>query len=100
MGYSSGATLVYAVLVQAPPDTFKGAISLGFCPDLPLQKPLCRGSGLEWEPIAKGKGYNFLPAKNLQNPWIALQGVVDQVCDPELTKGFARKVKGGDIVNL
>jgi type IV secretory pathway VirJ component len=30
VGYSSGATLVYASLVQAPPNTFRGAISLGF----------------------------------------------------------------------
>jgi type IV secretory pathway VirJ component len=49
VGYSSGATLVYAVLVQAPPNTFAGAISLGFCPDLDLSKPLCRGNGLEWK---------------------------------------------------
>jgi type IV secretory pathway VirJ component len=34
-GYSSGATLVYALLAQAPPGTFGGALSLGFCPDLP-----------------------------------------------------------------
>jgi len=32
VGYSSGATLVYAALAAAPPDTFAGAISLGFCP--------------------------------------------------------------------
>lgn len=44
VGYSSGATLVYAILAQAPPGTFRGGISLGFCPDLPLRKPLCRGS--------------------------------------------------------
>ncbi|MGA8241554.1 MAG: AcvB/VirJ family lysyl-phosphatidylglycerol hydrolase, partial [Desulfobacterales bacterium] len=48
IGYSSGATLVYAALVQAPGNTFLGAISLGFCPDLDLSKLLCRGSGLEW----------------------------------------------------
>src|SRR5919108_4336596 len=47
VGYSSGATLVYATLAQAPPNTFRGAISLGFCPDLLLSRPLCKGSGLE-----------------------------------------------------
>ena len=30
VGYSSGATLVYALLVEAPPNTFKGSISMGF----------------------------------------------------------------------
>src|SRR5579871_669238 len=38
VGYSSGATLVYATLAQAPDGTFKGGLSLGFCPDLDLKK--------------------------------------------------------------
>src|SRR5947209_3030966 len=38
VGYSSGATLVYAALAAAPPETFKGAMSLGFCPDLEIHK--------------------------------------------------------------
>ena len=40
IGYSSGATLVYGILVQAPANTFKGAIALGFCPDIEINKPL------------------------------------------------------------
>ena len=32
VGYSSGATLVYAAIAAAPPETFAGAVSLGFCP--------------------------------------------------------------------
>ncbi len=47
VGYSSGATLVYATLAQAPVGTFKGALSLGFCPDLEWRMPLCRGEGLD-----------------------------------------------------
>ena len=56
VGYSSGATLVYAVLAQAPPGTFRGAISMGFCPDLPLNKPFCRGAGLKATAGPQGKG--------------------------------------------
>ena len=37
VGYSSGATLVYAAIAAAPPETFAGAISLGFCPDLEIK---------------------------------------------------------------
>jgi len=33
VGYTSGATLVFATLTQAPIGTFAGAISMGFCPD-------------------------------------------------------------------
>jgi type IV secretory pathway VirJ component len=100
VGYSSGATLVYATLVQAPSTTFKGALSLGFCPDLPLSKPMCKGSGLEFEPGPKGKGVNFLPAKTLHVPWIALQGEIDQVCDPPSTQHFVAQVPGAEVVML
>ena len=100
VGYSSGATLVYAALTQSPPNTFCGAISLGFCPDLLLTKPLCKGHGLDWEIGPKGKGYTFLPATNLQDPWVALQGTIDQVCDPASTEDYVKKVKGGETVIL
>ncbi len=70
VGYSSGATLVYAALVEAPSNTFRGGVSLGFCPDLALDKPLCRGSGLEWEPGPRGKGRNrsLKPRKKKPGP--------------------------------
>jgi len=100
VGYSSGATLVYAVLAQAPPNTFKGAISMGFCPDLLMPKPLCRGSGLEWEKGPKDKGFIFLPAKHLHQPWVALQGTIDEVCDPGVTDNFVKRVNTGRIILL
>jgi len=100
IGYSSGATLVYATLAQSPPGTFLGAVSLGFCPDLPLAKPFCKGSGLAMEPGPKGKGINFLPCTHLKDPWIAMQGEVDQVCDPEGTRRFTSQVVNGGIIML
>lgn len=100
VGYSSGATLVYATLVQAPPTTFRGAISLGFYPDLPMTKPFCRGTGLEWRPGPKGKGFSFLPAATLEIPWIALQGTIDQVCNPDSTEKYVKQVKQGEIAML
>jgi len=100
VGYSSGATLAYATIVQAPPTTFNGAISLGFCPDLPLTKPLCKGSGLLWKTGPKGKGYSFLPAAHLEVPWVALQGTIDQVCNPDETKSYVSQVNGAQIIIL
>jgi len=100
VGYSSGATLVYATLVQAPSNTFVGAISLGFCPDLPLAKPLCKGSGLAWELGPEGQGVSFLPAARLEAPWIAFQGAVEQVCDAAATEAYVRQVSGAEIVVL
>ena len=100
IGYSSGATLVYATLAQAPGNTYLGAISLGFCPDLELSKPFCRGSGLEWTRRPQGKGYNFLPAAHLAVPWVAFQGTIDQVCDAEKTEAYVKQVTNGKSVLL
>jgi type IV secretory pathway VirJ component len=98
VGYSSGATLIYATLVQAPPQTFKGGISMGFCPDLPLTRPMCQGSGLEWTAGPKGKGFSFLPSSSLEAPWVVLHGTEDQVCSPAETEQFVRGVKNGSLV--
>ncbi len=100
VGYSSGATLVYAALVQAPSTTFRGGMSLGFCPDLTLAKPLCRGSGLEWTMGEKPVLYIFQPAATLEVPWVVLQGTIDQVCDPPSTESYVRKVKNAEIISL
>ena len=100
VGYSSGATLVYAILAQAPPDTFRGAISMGFCPDLLLAKPLCKGNGLEWKKGVRGKGFVFFEAHHLKNPWIAFQGEIDQVCNAEEVKRYVKDVNLGEIVLL
>ena len=104
VGYSSGATLVFAALVEAPAGSFKGALSLGFCPDLELNKPLCRGAGIASTPRknTKGvvKGVNFLPAKQLAAPWIALQGALDQVCIAPDTEKFMSEVPGANYVLL
>jgi type IV secretory pathway VirJ component len=100
VGYSSGATLAYAALVQAPPNTFRGAISMGFCPDLPLTRPLCAGHGLTWGPGPKGKGYSFKPATSLEQPWVAFQGDVDQVCFPKDVEEYVKQTRNGEIVML
>ncbi len=100
VGYSSGATLVYAALAQAPPGTFRGAISMGFCPDLPLGKPFCSGAGLKSTPGPHGKGQWLLPDPQLPAPWIAFQGTIDQVCSPADVQAFVRDSHGAEIILL
>jgi type IV secretory pathway VirJ component len=98
VGYSSGATLAYGTLAQAPAGTFLGALSLGFCPDLEWRKPLCRGEGLEHEAVKQG--FVYRPAKHLQEPWIAVQGERDQVCSASQTRAFVAQVPGAEMVSL
>lgn len=104
VGYSSGATLAYATLAQATAGVFKGALSLAFCPDLDLKKPLCKGSGIAATPrrSADGtlQGMDFLPAKTLAGKWISLQGETDQLCPAHATQKFIEAVAGGEIILL
>lgn len=100
IGYSSGATLVYGALAQAPANTFRGAISLGFCPDLDIDRPLCKGSGLSSQPLKEGKSYLLEPCTNLTAPFIALNGTIDQVCNYFETKKFVDKIPNGEVINL
>jgi len=104
VGYSSGATLAYATLAESPEGLFKGALSIGFCPDLDLKKPICKGEGLEASPRLDSegrlKGVDFLPAQKLSGKWISLQGETDQVCPASPTQKFIEAVPGGEIVIL
>lgn len=88
VGYSSGATLAYAALASAPPETFAGAISLGFCPDLEIHTPVCQMRGLKARKKAKGVGFDLAPFPGLTVPWMVLQGETDQVCAPAATRAF------------
>jgi type IV secretory pathway VirJ component len=100
LGYSSGATLVYATLVQAPPHAFAGGVSLGFCPDLIVNMPICKGNGLTWQHDPHRKGVDFLPSRLLEVPWFALQGDIDKICTPADTRAYVAKVPHGELVWL
>jgi type IV secretory pathway VirJ component len=100
VGYSSGATLVYAALAQAPPETFRGAISLGFCPDVSLRTPLCRGRGLVSRPKAKGMGVDLDAFGAMGVPWAVLQGEIDQVCAPAETARFVAQIGSAHLISL
>jgi len=107
VGYSSGATLAYAVVVQAPKGTFSGALSMGFCPDLQLTQKVCKSNGLGYEPqYAKTgtpppvKGVLFSTSQTNMTHWVAFQGDSDQVCEPEATRKFVAATKNGELVWL
>lgn len=85
VGSSSGAQFVYAMLAQAPADTFGGGISLGFCPRPVLAKPLC--------PTADKT------TQQLRAPWTVLQGIHDQQCRTE-AKRFLDGVKQAEVIAI
>lgn len=100
VGYSSGATVVYAALVQSPPGTFAGALSMGFCADQDFAgAQLCPGAGLHYAPNTQHE-LVFKPASTLRQPWIAFQGGKDQVCNAQAAHDFAGAVPNGEIIEL
>ncbi len=105
VGYSAGATLAYATLVQAPTGTLRGGISVAFCPSLPLPKVPCRASGLEWKKLAKGKSakwdeYVLQPAPTLAVPWVVLEGDVGRACAYDAAAAVVRQTGQAHIVRL
>jgi type IV secretory pathway VirJ component len=92
--------MAYAVLAQAPQDTFAGALSVGFCPHLNLDKPLCKGSGLELTHGARGAGLNLKPIKSLINPWVVLNDSNSLECPAAATRDFVARVHGAAIATL
>jgi type IV secretory pathway VirJ component len=100
VGYSSGASLAYAMEAQAPAGTFLGAMSLGFCVDMDLEKPLCRGEGVHFTRHADKQGLDLLPSKNLGGPWVAIHGARDKVCPAAPAKKFVSQVARAQFVEL
>jgi type IV secretory pathway VirJ component len=98
VGYSSGATLVYAILAQAPQNIFRGAISLGFCSTLEIQHPLCRGRALQLERTKEG--LEFHAAHALHEPWFVLQGTIDQACAIDEVSAFTKSIPTARLIAL
>jgi type IV secretory pathway VirJ component len=100
VGYSSGATVVYAALVQSPAGTFAGALSLGFCADQSFGgAQLCPGTDLHYSQNAQ-RELVLAPTATLKQPWIAFQGEKDQVCNAHAATQFASQVANSAVVQL
>jgi type IV secretory pathway VirJ component len=98
IGHSAGATLAYTSLAQAPPGIFGGALTLSFCVDLDLRKPLCQVQGLHYSKLKTG--FRLLPPQQLQAPWVALHGVQDRVCPIADARAFVARTQGARLVEL
>ena len=97
VGYGSGATLSYAMLAQAPAETFAGAVSIDFCPELRLRKRLCETNALHSVPIGKDH-HSLLVRDSLRQPWIVLQTPARAACRPAITQRFVNEAPGGEFV--
>jgi type IV secretory pathway VirJ component len=71
VGSGAGGTLVYAVLAEAPPATFRGAVSLGFSARLASPKPLCTQNHLAFAPADPGPSL-LAEASALNGAWVVV----------------------------
>jgi len=99
VGLGAGANLAYAVLAQAPAQTFAGAITVGFCPETSLRKPLCKAGALQSERTANQE-LRYLPAPQLDDPWVTLQGMHGDRCSVEAIREFTAHMRGAAVVAL
>jgi len=99
VGYGAGANLAYATLAQAPAHTFAGAITIGFCPATSLRKPLCNGGALKSE-RAPDQQLRYLPAPELDDPWVTLQGEHEGECGAGAIRDFTAHMSGAAVVAL
>lgn len=100
VGYSSGATLVYGALAQAPANTFKGAIALGFSPDIQLDKTLCDGLALTTKVLKPRKSFYLNPSSKLTAPFIVLQGMKDLDCPYADAVKYMKEVNTEQLISL
>ena len=100
VGYSSGATLAYEIIAQAPPEVLSGPSAWVSVRTWIWQNR--HAGGTVWSPSRglRDRGYVFLPQANLETPWIVLQGKIDQVCYPAQTINFVKKTGSARIVLL
>lgn len=98
VGHGTRATLSYAMLAQAPAETFAGGVSIDFCPQLRLRKQLCEAGTLQFTGTKKEHS-TVAPAK-LEAPWIAVQTRAAGACGSAVTQRFVTAAPGSQLVQL
>jgi type IV secretory pathway VirJ component len=72
VGTGIGASLVYVALAEAPPHTFAGTVSDGFCAVIASDRLFRRGNGLKIDPNWPKPAMRLLPNAGIENPWMLL----------------------------
>lgn len=98
LGHSAGASLAYVSLAQGQPAQFAGALTLSFCADLDLARPLCPAATLR--EIPRTGGVRLVPAGALPARWTDLHGLEDRECPAAEARSFTQAVPGAGFVPL
>jgi type IV secretory pathway VirJ component len=98
IGHSAGATLAFIALQQAHSGTFAGALTLSFCADFDVVKPLCAAPGIRSLP--RSDGVRLVPAASPPAPWVALHGLADTVCPAPEARVFTAELGNSQFLGI
>lgn len=73
-------------------------MTLSFCAELDLTKPLCPSLALR--EVSRAAGIRLLPSSSLPARWVALHGVQDRTCPVGESREFAQAISGARYVPL
>jgi type IV secretory pathway VirJ component len=97
VGVGAGAALAYASLAQANPSSFRGAVSVSFCPLLVLPTMPGRGRGLDVT-RADHDEFRLAPSPAVQGRWVIVQPEEDAPCSLDRVRDFARQVAHAKVL--
>ncbi|HEX4960053.1 MAG TPA: AcvB/VirJ family lysyl-phosphatidylglycerol hydrolase [Thermoanaerobaculia bacterium] len=100
VGIGTGSGLAYTAIAQAPPNTFLGAVSAGFCEVVESTRPLCPGNGLKRDHNWKQGGQHLLPRPDIEDPWIILRSPTDAQCIAGPFDGFNKSIPLSKVIPL
>ncbi len=91
LGYGAGAALTYAALAQAADNRFHAGVAVDFCPQLPLRRPLCRGSANpERAALPDSQGVLLKPIARMPTTWFVFQN--RPACDAGMATRFVTSI--------
>ena len=99
VGYASGASLAYVIAAQAPINSFVGSIAVGFCPDLTLEKSLCRRGALRKSQI-KGDAGALRPVERVVTPLEVLPVSAGGHCKAGDAAAFMQDVDNSHVMPM
>jgi type IV secretory pathway VirJ component len=89
LGETEGAALVYVALLQAAPNRFHAAVSLGFCPTWPTAMPACQREGFT---AALIQDKRLLPATQVSTAWFMFDSGVNPMCPADSSADFIKQI--------
>lgn len=97
VGYGTGATLAFSILAETP-STFRGAVTVSFCPELPIPLPLCPGDALVSNKISESAAITVGPSDILSSEWIDFEFQTNKLCPEASISALIKKTPNAQLI--